>query len=72
VTPASTPGPAAVVGGWAVAGRGGRLWLHHAWPDADGDLTPAAAETLAAALLRAVVEARRAPDRSWTPSNQGR
>jgi hypothetical protein len=64
--------PAAAVAGWAVTSRPGRVWLHHAWPGADGDLTPAAAETLAAALLRAVVEARRAPDRSWTPSDQGR
>jgi hypothetical protein len=72
VTPAITRGPAAVVGGWTVAGHAGRVWLHHAWPAADGDLTPAAAETLAAALLRAAAEARRPPDRSWTPGNQGR
>jgi hypothetical protein len=48
------------------------VWLHRAWPAADGDLTPDAAETLAAALQRAAVEARRAPDRSWTPTKQGR
>jgi hypothetical protein len=67
VTPAITRGPAAVVGGWTVAGHAGWVWLHQAWPAADGDLTPAAAETLAAALLWAAVEARRPPDRSWTP-----
>jgi hypothetical protein len=60
-----------VVGGWTVTCRGGQVWLHRTWPAADGDLTPAAAETLAAALLRAAVETRRGPDRSWTPSNQG-
>jgi hypothetical protein len=75
--PGSAPGPdphrrAAAVGGWTVTSRHGRVWLHHAWPAADGDLTPDDAETLAAALLRAAVEARRPLDRSWTPSNQGR
>jgi hypothetical protein len=63
--------PATVVSGWTVAGSGGRVWLHRAWPAADGDLTPAAAETLAVALKRAAAQARRAPDRSWTPSNEG-
>lgn len=72
MTPASTPQPATVVGGWTVTTRPDRVWLHHTWPAADGDLTPAAAETLAGALLRAAVEARRPLDRSWTPSNQGR
>jgi hypothetical protein len=72
VTPASKSRPATVVGGWTVTARPGRVWLHPAWPDADGDLTPDAAETLAAALLRAAVEARRPLDRSWTPTNQGR
>jgi hypothetical protein len=70
---ASRPRPApTAVGGWTIAAREGRVWLHHAWPTADGDLTPAIAEMLAAALLRAAVEARRPSDRSWTPSNQGR
>lgn len=72
MTPASRPQPVTVVGGWTVAGRSGRVWLHHAWPGGDGDLTPAAAETLAGALLRAAVEARRAHERSWTPSRKGR
>jgi hypothetical protein len=39
VTPAITRGPAAVVGGWTVAGHAGWVWLHQAWPAADGDLT---------------------------------
>jgi hypothetical protein len=74
--PGPAPGPdpqrrAAVVGGWTVHGRAGRVWLHRA-SDGDGDLTPAAAEALAGALLRVAVEARRGPDRSWTPTNQGR
>jgi hypothetical protein len=63
---------ATVVGAWTVRGRAGRVWLHHAWPGADGDLTPDAAETLAGALLRAAVEARRPLDRSWTPTRKGR
>jgi hypothetical protein len=70
VTPASMPRPATVVGGWTVASRAGRVYLH-----ADGDvgaLRPEVARELAAALLRAAVEARRPPDRSWTPSTQGR
>jgi hypothetical protein len=70
--PTGRPRPATVVGGWTVAAASGRVWLHYAWPDSDGDLTPAAAERLAAALLRAAVKARRPLDRSWTPSNQGR
>jgi hypothetical protein len=70
--PASRPRPATVVGGWTVTTLPGRVWLHRAWPAADGDLTPDAAETLADALLRAAVEARRAPGRSWTPSRKGR
>jgi hypothetical protein len=69
--PARTPRPATTVDGWTVSARGGRVWLHRAWPAADGDLTPAAAERLAAALRQAAVQARRAPDRSWTPTNQG-
>jgi hypothetical protein len=69
----STPRPATVVvGGWTVTSRAGRVWLHHAWPAADGDLTPAAAARLAAALTRAAAEARRDPDRSWTPSKKRR
>ncbi|HEV8275387.1 MAG TPA: hypothetical protein VGQ26_06790, partial [Streptosporangiaceae bacterium] len=38
--------PDAVVSGWTVATRSGRVWLHHAGPDADGDLTPDAAASL--------------------------
>jgi hypothetical protein len=67
-----TPQPATVVGGWMVAARGGRVWLHRAWPAADGDLIPDAAERLAAALRWAAVEARWPADRSWTPTDQGR
>jgi hypothetical protein len=52
------------VGGWTVTSRPGRVWLHRAWPTADGDLSPAAAEALAVALLRAAVEARHRPDGS--------
>jgi hypothetical protein len=75
--PGSAPGPdphrrAAAVGGWTVAGMHGRVWLHHAWPAADNDPTPDAADALAAALRRAAVEARRPSDRSWTPSPQRR
>jgi hypothetical protein len=71
--PASRPQPATVVvDGWTVRSRAGRVWLHRAWPATDGDLTPAAAERLAAALRRAAVEARRPADRSWTPTDQGR
>jgi hypothetical protein len=55
--------PAATVRGWRLSSRPGRVWLHPD-PGGDGDLIPAAAETLAAALLRAAVEARRPPDRS--------
>jgi hypothetical protein len=66
----STPRPATVVGGWTVSGKGGRVWLHHAWPAADGDLTPDAAETLAAALSRAAADARPAGG-SWTRHPQG-
>jgi hypothetical protein len=51
--------PAAVVGGWTVAARSDRVWLHHARPDADGDLSPDAAEALAAALELAADDARR-------------
>jgi hypothetical protein len=61
--PTRKPRPAAVVAGWSVRGRAGRVWLHRDG-DGDGDLTPAAAERLAAALRRAAAEARRAPDRS--------
>ena len=42
--------PAVVVGGWAVAARSGRVRLHHAWPAADGGLSPDAAASLGCAL----------------------
>jgi hypothetical protein len=64
--------PATVTIGWTITTRQGRGRVHRAWPTDDGDLTPAAAEALAGALLRVAVEARRGPDRSWTPTNQGR
>ena len=61
ISPPDPYRPAAVVGGWAVAARWGRVWLHRAWPDADGDLSPDAAEALAAALELAADDAHRPP-----------
>jgi hypothetical protein len=61
----SPPGPhplAAVVGGWVVAARPGRVWLHPVSLVADGDLTPDAAEALAAALVLTTEDARRPHD----------
>jgi hypothetical protein len=56
--PTRKPRPATVVAGWTVRGRAGRVSLYRDG-DGDGDLTLAAAETLAGALLRAAAEARR-------------
>ena len=64
------PGPARVVdmlyavnvAGYRIAVRRGRVWLHRVDDRADGDLSPAAAKALAAALEGAARRAAKGTD----------
>lgn len=51
------------IGGYTIAVRGRRVWLHLQDPDRDGDLTVTQAEALAAALQACAGKARRATPR---------
>jgi hypothetical protein len=54
------------VGGYTVAVRGRKVWLHLSDPDRDGDLTITQAEALAQALQACANKARRV-DRRKAP-----
>ena len=51
------------IGGYSVAVRGRKVWLHRTDPDRDGDLTPTQALALAAALQACADKAKRTPPR---------